>query len=173
MGDIVIEELNYKAIIFSLINAAIFLSAISLAIYGFDHDSVGFWLSGLTISIIVSFFLIGSLLKAVKIKKLLTITRDGIIDNSSISGVGYISFDDIKEFKIVTIYNKKAIAVIPKNIENFMSELNMVKRRFIKRNLNLELPPVAIFVNRAKDIAPEDILSLLQKRLADITSLDS
>lgn len=205
MGDIVIEEINYKAIIFSLINAAVFLAAISLAVYGFDHDSVRCWLSGMIISFVISFFLIGSLFNAIRNKKLIIITRDGIIDNSSISGVGYISFDDIKEFKIVTIYNKKAIAVIPKNMDNFISEFSMnnpakdmraigrkeyvpesknlqavkkgmiysmVKRRVIKRNLNQDLPPVTIYVNRAKNIAPEDILSLLQKRLSDVSSLD-
>jgi hypothetical protein len=172
MGEIVIEEINYRAIIYSGINISIFLSAIMLAIYGFDHHMAKCWLPGLMISIVVSFFLIDSLLKAAKVKKLLTITREGIIDNSSDNGLGFISFDDIKEFKIVTVHNKKAIAVIPKNINGFSSKHNTAKHRFSKRNVNKEAGHLTIFINRAKDIAPEDILSLLQKRLADVACLN-
>lgn len=169
MGDIVIEEINYKAIIISFINVALFVTALILAIYGFEHSLVAYWLPGLFISIIISFFLINSLLKAAKVKKLLTITRKGIIDNSS-GGLGYISFDDIKEFKIVTIHKKKAIAVIPKNMSSFAARYNMTKRKASKRSAAIE-QQYAIFVNRAKDMAAEDILTLLQKRLADIACL--
>lgn len=171
MGEIVIEEINYKAVIYSLINITIFLSAILLAIYGFDHNLARCWLPALMISVVVSIFLIDSLLKAAKVKKLLTITREGIIDNSSDEGMGFISFDDIIEFKIVTVHNKKAIAVIPKNINNLSRANNTAKHRFARRNVNKEAEHLTIFINRAKDIAPEDILSLLQKRLADVACL--
>lgn len=172
MGDIIIEEINYKAIIISLINAAIFLTTLSFTVYGFDHKNVGCWLPCIIISIIASISLIDNLFKAVKIKKMLTITRDGIIDDSSDSGFGYISYDDIKEFRILNIHNKKAIAVIPKDVDKFLSRNNMTKHKTVKRNINMDLPPVTIYVNRAKDIAAEDILTLLQKRLADIKRLE-
>jgi hypothetical protein len=172
MGDIIIEETNYKALLYLLFNLLTLFAAISITVYGFQSERVSLWLTGICTGIALSIGLIGSIVRVLKVKKLITITRDGIIDNSSIGGVGYISYDDISEFRIVTIYNKKAIAVFPKNIDNFMSQLSTVKRRFVKRNLNLNLPPVAIYVNRAKDMEPEDILSLLQKRLADIISLD-
>lgn len=171
MQDIVIEEKNYKAIIKSFINMAIFVTAIVLVIYGFEHGIAVYWLPGMIMAIIISFFLIDSLLKAVKEKRLLTITRDGIIDNSKQSSLGFISFDDIREFKIVTIHNKKAIAIIPKNIASFTARYKPAKQKNSKRNTGKEAYPVAIFVNRAKDIAAEDILTLLQKRHADIVSL--
>ena len=106
MQDIIIEEINYKAIIKSFINMAIFASAIALVIYGFEHAIAACWLPGLIMAVIISFFLIDSLLEAVKEKRLLTITREGIIDNSK-DGLGFISFDDIKEFKIVLNCNFK------------------------------------------------------------------
>jgi len=170
MQDIIIEEINYKAIIKSFINMAIFASAIALVIYGFEHAIAACWLPGLIMAVIISFFLIDSLLEAVKEKRLLTITREGIIDNSK-DGLGFISFDDIKEFKIVTIHNKKAIAVIPRNMASFAARYKPTKQRNSKRNTGKEPYPVAIFVNRAKDMAAEDILTLLQKRHADIVSL--
>jgi len=168
MPDIIIEEINYRAIIRSLINVSIFAVAIMLVVYGFEHGKIGCWLPGLIIAVIVSFFLIDSLLEAVKEKRLITITRDGIIDNSS--GLGFISFDDIQEFKLVTIHNKKAIAIIPKNMRKFVEEHNIETQK-VKRYAGRESAPVVIFVNRAKDMAAEDILTLLQKRLADIACL--
>jgi hypothetical protein len=110
-------------------------------------------------------------MKAMKVKKLLTITHEGIVDSSSLGGLGFISFDDIKEFMIVKVYNKKAIAVIPKNVERLITQFSLVKRRLIKRNLSLNLPPILIMVDLAKDMEPEDILSLLNKRLLDYSSL--
>jgi hypothetical protein len=171
MGEIIIEEINYKAFALSLANLFLLIAASAIAVYGIREAKLRFWLPGITTAFLFLFLFTAAVLKALKEKRLLTITRDGIIDNSSIGGVGFISFDEIKEFIIITIYNKKVIAVIPKNIDSFLSKLPGVKRRLVKRNLNLNLPPVTINVNLAKDMEPEDILSLLQKRLADYSSL--
>lgn len=172
MGDINIEEMNYKAFVLLLANLFSLIAASAVAVYGIIQNKTKYWLPG---TIIAFVFLIGFMitaLKALKVKTLLIITREGIIDNSSIGGVGFISFEEIKEFLIVTIYNKKAIAVIPKNIDSFLAHLTVVKRRIVRRNLNTNLPAVAITVDLAKDMEPEDILSLLQKRLADYSSLE-
>lgn len=171
MGDIIIEEMNYKAFVLVVANLFLAIAAGAIILYGITHDKARYWLPG-TITFFVFFIaFLATAFQAMKVKKLLTITHEGIIDNSSIGGVGFISFDEIKEFIIVTIYNKKVIAVIPKNIDSFIGHLSAVKRRMVRRNLNLNLPPVAISVDLAKDMEPEDILSLLQKRLADYSSL--
>lgn len=171
MGDIIIEEMNYKAFVIMLANLFMLIAAFATTVYGFSKHKLNFWLPGLVSLIVLFIGFIISVMKAVQVKKLLTITREGIVDNSTIGGAGFISFDDIKEFLIISIYNKKAIAVIPKNIEGFLSKLSSIKRRMAKRNLNMNLPPVTILVDMAKDMEPEDILSLLQKRLADYSSL--
>lgn len=171
MGDIIIEEMNYKAFVLVLANLFLLIAAGAITVYGFRKNKTGFWLSGIAIATLLLFGLIGAIAKAMQVKKLLTITRDGIIDDSSLGGFGYISFDEIKEFIIVTVYNKQAIAVIPKNMDSFLSKLSAVKRRVVRRNLSLNLPPVSIPVDLAKDMEPEDILTLLQKRLADYSSL--
>jgi hypothetical protein len=171
MGDIVIEEINYKAFVLVIANLFLLIAAGAVTVYGIREEKVRFWLPGVGIAVLLLVGLIGAVMKAMQVKKLLTITRDGIIDSSSLGGIGFISFDEIKEFLIVNVYNKKAIAVIPKNIDSFLSKLSVVKRRTVKRNLNLNLPPVTINVDLAKDMEPEDILSLLQKRLSDYSSL--
>jgi hypothetical protein len=171
MGEIVIEEMNYKAFVIVLANLFLLIAACAVWVLGIRDDKLRFWLPGMLTAIVFLIGFIGAVIRASQIKKLITITMDGIIDHSSIGGVGFISFDEIKEFLIISVYNKKAIAVIPKNMESFLTRLSVVKRRLVKRNLNLNLPPVTIYVDMAKDMEPEDILSLLQKRLSDCTSL--
>jgi hypothetical protein len=171
MEDIIIEETNYKAFALILANLFLLLATIAIAAYGNIKHKPGIHSLGILGVTIFFLGLIASMIKGMQVKKLLTITMDGIVDSSSIGGIGFISFDDIKDIQIVSIYNKKAIAVIPKNMDSFLSKLTMVKRRQVKRNLYLNLPPVAINVEMAKDMEPEDILSLLQKRLLDYSRL--
>ncbi|MDF2538943.1 MAG: hypothetical protein K0S76_1964 [Herbinix sp.] len=171
MEDIIIEEMNYKALALTLANLFMLVASIAVTIFGVIEQRSGYRKLGI---FALSLFAIGffaSILQSTKIKRLITITMDGFIDSSSLGGVGFISYDDIKELRIVTINNKEVIAVIPKNMDIFLSKLSLVKRRQVRRNLYLNLPPVAIPVHMAKDMEPEDILSLLQKRLMDYSSL--
>jgi hypothetical protein len=147
------------------------IASVAITIYGFNAGKTNFWLPGLLAMLVLLVGFIAAVVDALKVKKLLTITHEGIIDNSSLSGAGFVPFDDIKDFVIITLYNRKAIAIIPKNIDGFLSKLNMVKRGIAKRNINFNLPPFAIQTYLAKDMEAEDILSLLKKRLSDYSSL--
>jgi hypothetical protein len=171
MEDIIIEETNYKAFALTMAYLFMFLASLATAVYGILEHRKGYRVIGIFAGILFIIGFIWAIVKATKVKALLTITMDGIIDNSSIGGIGFISFDDIKDFQIVSISDKKAIAVIPKNMDTFLTKLSLVKRRQVKRNLYLNLPPVSIAVDMAKDMEPEDILSLLHKRLLDYSSL--
>lgn len=171
MGDIVIEEINYKAFVLVTGSMLLLIASVAMTVFGIQKDRTSYWVPGIMASFVFLIILSATAMKAMKVKKLLTITHEGIIDSSSLGGLGFISFDDIKEFMIVKIYNKKAIAVIPKNVESLITQFSLVKRRLIKRNLNLNLPPILIMVDLAKDMEPEDILSLLNKRLLDYSSL--
>jgi hypothetical protein len=171
MEEIVIEKINYKAFVMILANLFLLIASAAAAVYGFQEDKMRYFLPGSIAAVVFLIGLISAIISSKQVKSLLTITRDGIIDNSSISGAGYISFDEIKEFIIINIYGKKAIAVIPKNVDSFLSKLSVVKRSIAKRNINSNLPPVTIPVDLAKDMEPEDILSMLKKRLSDYSSL--
>jgi hypothetical protein len=171
MEEIIIEKVNYKAFIIALANLFFLMAAVAITASGYIADKRSYRLLGIFASVVLLITFIIAVCNARKVKSLLTITRDGVIDNSSISGVGYISFDEIKEFIIITVNYKRSIAVIPKNVDHFLSKLNVVKRGLAKRNINSNLPPVMIPVDLAKDMEPEDILSLLRKRLSDYSSL--
>ena len=171
MGDIIIEEVNYKAFVMMMGSLLLLIASVSLTVVGIKQSKSSYWVPGIMAALVFLILFTVSVINSMKVRKLLTITHEGIIDNSSISSIGFISFDEIKEFIIMRVYNKKTIAVIPKNIDSFQSQLSVVKRRLIRRNLNSDLPPVLIMVDSAKDMEAEDILSLLNKRLADYSSL--
>jgi hypothetical protein len=171
LGDIIIEETNYKAFILAVANLFMLIAACAVTVYGFMVHKLRFWLPGILLAFIFFIGFLRGVALAAQEKRLLTITTDGIIDSSSRGGVGFIPFDVIKEFKIITLYNKQAIVIVPKNVDSFLSKLTMVKRKIVKRNIHLNLPPVAIYVDTAKDMEPEDILSLLMKRLSDYSRL--
>jgi len=154
-----------------LANLFFLIAALAIVILGFNENKASYYCPGMAAAFAFLIGFIGSLFNVLQVKSLLTITMEGVVDNSSLSGAGFISFDDIKEFIIVTVYGKKVIAVIPKNVDEFLAKMNVVKRRIAKRNVSLNLPPVMIPVNLAKDMEPEDILSLLTKRLSDNNSL--
>jgi hypothetical protein len=172
VGEIIIEEVNYKSYAITFTNIVLLMASITLTIIGVIQDKKGYLVVGILASMFLFLTFVVVRIKVSNIKRLLTITMDGIIDNSSTSSMGFISYNDIKEFKIITLSNNKnAIAVIPKNLDALMSKMNPAKRRQIKRNVHLNLPPIAVMVDRAKDMEPEDILSLLQKRLSDYSRL--
>ncbi len=171
MGDIIIEEINYKAFVMVTGSLLLLIASVAMTIFGIQRDRSAYWVPGIMASFLLLIVFTATAVKAMKVRKLLTITHEGIIDSSSLGGLGFISFDDIKEFLIVKVYNKRAIAVIPKDVDSLITQFSVVKRRLIKRNLNLNLPPILIMVDLAKDMEPEDILSLLNKRLLDYSSL--
>lgn len=171
MGDIIIEEANYKSFALVLANLFLFIASIAIYIFGLVEHKKRYWLSALLIAFILLVSLIYLISKAAKVKSLLTITRDGIIDNSSLGAMGFISFDDIKGFEIVSLYNSRVIGVIPKDLEVFLAKLPVTKRRIVKRNIFMQQPPVSINVDMAKDMVLEDIYTLLQKRLSDYSRL--
>ena len=171
MGDIVIEEINYKAFVMVTGSMLLLIASVAMTIFGIQRNRSAYWVPGIMASFVFLIIFSAMAMNAMKVRKLLTITHEGIIDSSSLGGLGFISFDDIKGFQIVNVYNKRAIAVIPKDVESLLTQFTLVKRRLIKRNLSLDLPPILIMVDLAKDIEPEDILSLLNKRLLDYSSL--
>ncbi|MFT4144448.1 MAG: STM3941 family protein [Mobilitalea sp.] len=171
MGDIIIEEMNYKAFISVFISLILLLAAGIVTGYGMTVHRLSLSVPGTLCVLVMLVFFIISLKDALKVRKLITICTHGIIDHSTGGSVGFIPYDDIKEFLIISVNDKDAIAVIPRNIDKFLSKFTLVKRRQMRRNIGLNLPPVTINVDMAKDMVPVDILTLLQKRLSDYSRL--
>lgn len=172
MGDIIIEETNHRAFAMTMANFFMLTASIAICIFGFMKDSKLYLISGMLAAGIFLVGLIVAIGKVLKEKKLLIITMDGIIDCSSIGGgFGFISYRDIVEFEILQHHNVETIAIILKNRKEFVSKLAPPKWKLAKKNLNLKQPAIQIHAELAKDMVPEDILTLLQKRLRDYKRL--
>ncbi|MBE5960449.1 MAG: hypothetical protein E7256_03530 [Lachnospiraceae bacterium] len=170
MGEIVIEEKRSKA--FKLVFAGFFMFAASLALWAIGiSDQVFFYkLIGCMASVFFFIAFIAALIRAMKKKPLLVIKGDGIIESSSASSIGFVSYDEIEKFEVVNIYGQKVIGILPKDNEEFIKKLPRNKQRAANMNIKMSFPPASIRVDTAKDMTIEDIYSLLQKRLKDYTS---
>ncbi|TAH65515.1 MAG: hypothetical protein EWM47_11130 [Anaerolineaceae bacterium] len=172
MGEIIIEESNHRAFAMTLANFFMLVASIAILIYGFMKENKLYIIMGILASLIFFVGFVMAISQAIKEKKLLIITMDGINDCSSIGGgFGYISFGDIKEFEIIRHHNYETIGIILNNRKEFISKLTHPKWKLAKRNLYLKQPAIQIHTELAKDMEPEDILTLLQKRLRDYKRL--
>lgn len=169
--QIVIEQRQRQAVKFLTLDILLLIISFSAWIIGKKEKLVFIWFTGFLAMIIlgIAFFILLS--RAMEHKPLLTITFDGIIDSSSQGSVGYIPFQDIENFIIVNIMNKKVIGIIPKDEASFIEKLSPIKQKTAKENLEQKYPPLSISVENAKDMSLEDIYTLLKKRLDDYSSL--
>jgi len=171
VGDIIIEETNHRAFVITMANFLMLAAAVAVCIYGFIYRKKPLVVIGIPVAIIFFVGFIAAIIKSLNKKIFLTITTDGIIDSSSIGGYGFIPYYDIRDFEIVHYHGVETIAVNLKNPESFIDKLPQQKRRQARRNLNLKLPAIILHTELAKDMVPQDILTLLQKRLRDYNSL--
>lgn len=171
MEDIIIEELSERAYKIVLSGVFMLISSLALLLFG-RHESSGILMVVgalgcffFGISTIVAFY------RATKNKPLLTLTMDGIIDTSSVSGVGFIGYEEIDTVEIVNIFGQRVIGVTPKNRDDFIKKLSKNKQRAAKMNLKMNYPPITIRLDTAKDMSIEDIYTLIVKRLNDYKHL--
>lgn len=172
MGDIIIEETNHRPFAMSLANFFMLVASIAICVYGFMKENNLYVTVGILAAVVFTVGFVAAIMQSIKEKKLLIISMDGINDCSSIGGgFGFISYKDIKEFVIIRHYNTETIGIILENRKEFMSKLAHPKWKLAKRNLYLKQPAIQIHTELAKDMEPEDILTLLQKRLRDYKRL--
>lgn len=171
MEKIVIEERQSKAILMAIAALILLIVSMVLWINGMREKRILYWVPGFIATISFGIYFLVLLTRTLERKPLLTITFDGIIDSSSAGSVGYIAFQDIECFNIISLYGKKVIGVIPKDEEAFIDKLSPVKQGIARSNQNIKCPPFSIRVDRAKDMSLEDIFTLLKKRLDDYSCL--
>lgn len=149
------------------------MTMVSIAILylGMRESAIIYKVIGLIASVFFGSCTIYNFLRTIKAKPLLTITLDGIIDSSSASAYGFISFLEIEHIEEVNIFGQQVIGITLKDFEAFSKKLTPVKIKSARASMRMNLPPVAIRVDTAKDISLKDIVTLLQKRLADYSSL--
>ena len=171
LQDIVIEE-NKKRIKYMLLLDLIMLAASAAVLWvGFHDKSIMFKLVGAAgiIYFLAGLFAIAA--RIVKEKPLLIIKEEGVVDSSSASSTGFISYLDIDHVEMIDIMGQKAIGLVMCDNEKFMETLPAVKKNNIKNNLKLNYPAVILRVNTAKDMEIKDIYTLLKKRVEDFRAL--
>ncbi len=171
MEKIVIEERQSKTIRLMLTGLLLFIISVMVWILGMREKWILLWITGLLSMIVSGIGFLIYLGRSLQKKPLLTITFDGIIDSSSGSSVGFISFRDIERFCIINNMGRKAIGVIPKDEKYFMDKLSPLKQKIARSNIDNQVPPFTIRVDKAKDMSLEDIFTLLTKRRNDYSSL--
>lgn len=171
MEEIVIEKKKRKDMLKAAGGSLLVLASVALFSYGFRQKVTICWTVGIFAILFFGVYFLILLSRTLESTPLLTITFDGITDCSSKSSVGFISFQDIEEFSIISLYGKKVIGIIPKDEKEFINKLSPVKQVIAKSNVNMYFPPYSIRADRAKDMSLEDIFTLLKKRLDDYSCL--
>lgn len=171
VGDIIIEETNYRAFVIMMADIFMLIASIAVMIFGIAKEKRLCIFVGILATVLFFIGLIAAILKASVKKIFLTITVDGILDSSSKGGYGFIPYKDIEDFEIINYYGTETIAVILKNPEDFIAKLPLSKKMQARRNLSLKLPAVILHTDLVKDMIPQDILTLLTKRLRDYNRL--
>lgn len=169
MEKIIIEEKQTKAVWGFMRSFALLFLAVTLWVAGFRIRYILLGLSGIIATVVFGILCIINLLKVSQKKPLITITFDGIIDSSSKSSIGLLSYQDIEQFCIVK--EDDAIGIIPRDEDDFIKKLSPLKQQRALDNKNYEKPVFLLYVGNAKDISLEDIYTLLKKRLDDYRSL--
>ena len=171
MENIVIEERQSKILRIHLLG--LFMTVLSAIIFmlGIKNKQFVYGFIGVIGVLFFGICTIYSFMRTIKPKALLTITVEGIEDSSTAGCAGFIPFREVESFEIVNIFGQKMIGVNPKDVDQFVNKLPQIKQKAARTNLRMKMPPVAIRVDTARDMSIEDILTLLQKRLSDYSSL--
>lgn len=171
MEKIVIEEKHSRAMLMVTLGFLMLMVSAAFWVFGIKKSIVFIIIIGFILTLMFGIYFLILLSRALESTPLLTITFDGINISSSIGSDGYIAFQDIQQFCIVSLSGKKVIGIMPKDEESFIKKLPPAKQAAARTNLNMKCPPYYIRVDRAKDILLEDIYTLLKKRLDDYSSL--
>lgn len=101
----------------------------------------------------------------------LVISEEGIIDNSSGVGAGFIPWSDIIAIKETKVVNQKFINIVVKNPQVYIDrQKSGFKRKAMQANYNLYSTPIGISANGLKSNYKE-LKALLEKKLSEFNTL--
>ena len=100
----------------------------------------------------------------------LTISRQGITDNSSGVSAGLIPWTDIQEIKISQVMNQKFLMLIVRNPQDYLDKVtNLLKRNAMKMNYKMYGSPISISSN-ALQTNFDDLHKLLIEKIKEYKS---
>lgn len=100
----------------------------------------------------------------------LTISRQGVTDNSSGVSAGLIFWDDIKEIKVSQVFNQKFLMLIVRNPKDYLDKVsNPLKRNVMNMNYKTYGSPISISSN-ALQTNFDDLHKLLIEKMSEYKS---
>jgi hypothetical protein len=74
----------------------------------------------------------------------LIISNEGIFENTNATSIGFISWDDIIEFKTIQIKSTKILLIFVKNPQSYLDKVQGVKKFLMKSNHSMYGTPLSI-----------------------------
>jgi hypothetical protein len=97
----------------------------------------------------------------------LTITDDGIMDNSSGVSAGHIFWSDVSAIKVAEVFNQKFLMLVVDNPEQYISrQSNAVKRKAMQMNFKMYGSPISISANGLQ-CNFQELKTILDKKFAE------
>lgn len=109
-----------------------------------------------------SFFIIK---RALSKKDILTVTADGITDNSSALAFGFIPWSDMERIYLDSVMKNTFIEIQLKNEEAYISRFRGIRKWMILANRRMGHQAVCITLN-SSGVSPQKLLVKLQERLS-------
>ena len=169
MDEVIINE-NKKKVIRLIILGIIFLIiSIYILTAGIIEENLFPIIIGGTGTVVLIAILIFIIKNSLNSVPLLIIGKNGITDMSTLSSVGFISWQEIKSINIRKKYGQKYIGITVYSLSKLMDRISIVKQVAIKINLILKYSPVEISALSlgTADIEFNKVVSLLRKRLEE------
>jgi hypothetical protein len=74
----------------------------------------------------------------------MVIGRDGICDNATMFGVGFIAWDEIDDFKEYRFRGQVYLAIVPKDLDQLVSKQGFWTRLGVRANIMIGAEPISI-----------------------------
>ena len=167
MKEVIINE-NKKKVKRIIIEGIIFL-IISICIFsvGMFEGNLFLTIIGGLVAVLLCIILIFTIKKVINSTPLLIIEKNGITDMSTLSSVGFISWQEIKSINVGKKYGQEYIGITVYDLSKVMKRISLGKQVAMKASLILKYPPVgitALSLNNS-DIKFTKVVYIIEKRL--------
>lgn len=96
----------------------------------------------------------------------LTISNEGIIDNTNATSIGLIKWENIERIKIEQVMSTKFLLIFTNNQDEILTKVNGMKRKLMSANTKMYGTPISITANTLKNDFKE-LEKLIMNRLKE------
>lgn len=163
MKEIIIYE-NKKQALKLLIQTLLMVVAAVVVLYmGVDEESLLFCMIGAIGCIFFGICLIVQFTRVLHKKPLFTIMENGIKDQSTLTSIDFIPYEEIEDLVIGKTLSKDSIGIYLKDVEAFKKELPSMKQKAIESNMNNKFPPILLRVDSVDGMTGHEIYEKLRE----------